>query len=116
MYIDSKKLTPQDIKELNAKTIDENTTILKDFNFLIEYIQNNTLEATKKEKHFARKHLAPINEILTNPIDVLSKAPVQKSYANITGLYLLLSTLGIIRFVQNRQKYHFTINERVLQS
>ncbi len=110
------KLTPQELKSLQSKTIDEDTPIIKDFNFLIEYIQNHQVEATKKGNHFARKHLSDINKQLSNPIDIISKAPTQKSYPNIAGLYLLLASIGIVWFREEKRKKFFAINEKLLEN
>ena len=104
------KLSPQELKSLQSKTINADTPILKDFNFLLGYIQNHQIEATKKGNHFARKHLSDINEQLSNPIDIISKAPAQKTYPNIAGLYLLLASTGIVWFREEKRKKLFTIN------
>ena len=110
------KLKPQELKALQSKTINADTLIIKDFNFLLEYIQNHQVEATKSGHHFARKHLSDINEQLSHPIDIISKAPNQKSYPNIAGLYLLLASTGIVWFSEEKRKKFFTINEKLLKN
>ncbi|MBC8180823.1 hypothetical protein H8E88_06835 [candidate division KSB1 bacterium] len=89
-------------------------TILKDFNSLLNYLKFNKVEATKSNSFFALKHLNPINEQLSNPLRIGLDRPQQRSLPNISGLYLLLRTLGIVKLCPSGKKLFFQLNELVL--
>lgn len=72
--------------------------ILKDFNNLIEYIKSNDITSTKSYNYISIKYLVPINKILTHPIKVNLIRPQKKSFPNISGLFLLLRSIGILKF------------------
>lgn len=69
-------------------------TILRDFAALLELMEPKGLPATPKHL-FALGTLETINQRLTHPIALRSKRPLQKSYPNINGLYLVLRATGI---------------------
>jgi hypothetical protein len=85
MIFKEKKPTPKALDALKKKHIDHNTAILKDINFLLEYIENNAVEATSKGYYFPRKSLEGINAHLTHPIMIGTKAVNQKHYPHIDG-------------------------------
>jgi len=91
-------------------------TILKDFNCLLDYIKSNKIEATKSNSHFSMKHLIPLNEKLSIPIKIGLNRPLQKSFPNIGGLYLLLRTIGIVRLHPLNTKKIIQLNEPILCS
>jgi len=88
-------------------------TILKDFNCLLDYIKSNKIEATKAKSHFSLKHLNFINEQLSTPLKLNLNRPQQKSFPNISGLYLLLRTTGIVKLSPSQKKEIFQLNEPI---
>lgn len=109
--------TEVDKQILKNQVIDENNpgSILQDFKFLLDYINSNTVDATKANYHIAMKHLVPINEKLIHPIKLKLNRPQQKSFPNISGLYLLLCSIGIIRFIYSEKKHIMTLDETILE-
>ncbi len=110
--------TEFDSQILKEAVISENTpgTILNDFDFLLDYIKSNKIEATKSRSHFSMKHLKPINERLAAPLKIGLNRPQQKAFPNISGLYLLLRTMGIVKLHPSHQKEIFQLNEPIFQS
>ena len=104
--------------DINKKeiTIDGNETVVENINRLIAHIQNHKTLATKAKRHFATKQIKELNEILVNPIEITSSRPAQKTYPNINGLYLLLRTMGILRFKVSKKEIVMEINEELLKS
>lgn len=72
-------------------------TILADFQTLLDFIGDGSLPVTGSHL-LSLKFLKPLNERLSQPIELGLKRPQQKSYPHINGLYLLLraTSLGII--------------------
>ncbi len=93
-----------------------NETIVENINRIISYIQNNTIFATKNKYHFATKNIKELNDILVNPINIISARPVQKTYPNINGIYLLLRTMGILRFEIFKKDIVMKIDEELFKN
>ena len=118
--MNSKKLskplvfTDFDSQILRETVISENApgTILKDFGFLLDYIGSNKIEATKSQSHFSMKHLNSINERFVAPLKIGLNRPQQKAFPNISGLYLLLRTMGIIKLQLSHKKEIFQLKGR----
>lgn len=92
-------LSPKDIATLKAQTITDGApgTILTDFQTLLDWIGPDGIATSGKLHHFPQKSLADINQRLSHPIDIDLKRPLQKSYPNVNGLYLLLRASGLGR-------------------
>jgi hypothetical protein len=103
-----KSLSPEQIATLKSQeiTATEPGTILTDFQILLDFINSEDVQVSGKNHHFSQKLLPAINQRLSHPLDIDLKRPMQKSYANIHGLYLLLraSRLAIIE-TQGKNSY-----------
>jgi hypothetical protein len=111
-----KKFTEYDAQILRNVVINREKpgTILKDLNSLVEYIQTRKITITKSTNYFSLKYLEPINEILSNPIKIKLKRPQKKSFPNIMGLFLLLRSIGLLKFQQINDKKYVQIDNTVL--
>ncbi len=93
-------LSPEQIATLEAQEITATApgTILTDFQTLLDFIAAEGVIVSGKTHQFSQKLLANINQRLSKPIKIDLKRLLQKSYANIHGLYLLLraSRLAIV--------------------
>ena len=102
---DSHKLASRHQTILRQQTITEDSpgTILKDFARLLDFIGSEGIPVSGKNDLLPMKRLAELNAQLTHPIELDLKRPQQRSYPNISGLYLLLraSGLGIISRINN---------------
>ena len=103
---------------VGKKTIvlDGNQTIVENINRIISHIRNNTVLATKNNYYFAIKNIKELNDILVNPIDIISARPVQKTYPNINGIYLLLRSMGILRFEVSKKNIVMKIDEELFKN
>ncbi len=100
----------------NTEINDENPgSILKDFRSVIKYLQNNKVPATPSAGYFSISHLAPMNEILSNPIRIDKKRPQKKSFPNLMGLYLLLRGTGLL-IIPKDTKDFLRIDQKALAS
>lgn len=110
--------TDFDSQILRKTVISENApgAILKDFGCLLDFIESNKIEATKSKSYFSMKHLHSINERLSAPLKIGLNRPQQKAFANINGLYLLLRTMGIVKFHPTQKKDIFQLYEPIFQS
>ncbi len=96
--------------------LDGNESIVKDINKVIDHIQNHKILATKAKRHFAIKNIKEINDILLKPIEIISTRPSQKTYPNVNGVYLLLRTMGIVRFKVSKKEIVMEINKELLKN
>jgi len=97
-------------------TFSGNETIVENINRVIAYIQVHKVLATKGKHYFAIKHIQDLNDILVDPIDVFSTRPIQKTYPNINGIYLLLRTMGMLTFQVSQKEIVMGINRELLES
>jgi len=96
--------------------LEGNETIVENINRVIAHIQNNTILATKNKYHFATKNIKELNDILVNPINIISARPVQKTYPNVNGIYLLLRNMGILRFEASKKDIVMKIDEELFKN
>jgi len=96
--------------------LESNETIVENINRVIVYIQNNSILATKNKYHFATKSIKELNDILVNPINIISTRPVQKTYPNVNGIYLLLRSMGILRFEASKKDIVMKIDEELFKN
>ncbi len=89
-------------------------TLLKDFNSLLEFIGKTGIAVSEKNQLFAQNTLAELNRLLTYPLEVKLKRPVQKSFPHINGLYLLLRSSGLSYLVSDGKKAQLMLYEDVL--
>src|SRR6266540_229660 len=88
-----KQLPPEIDCALREQRITETEpgTIVRDFNILLDFI------AARKVAAGGKNQLLPMNALMTRPIEVRLKRPMQKSYPNLQGLYLLARASGLMR-------------------
>ncbi|MGZ8158808.1 MAG: IS1096 element passenger TnpR family protein [Methylobacter sp.] len=108
--------TPEQIEILKKQPFSDTEpgTLLKDFNSLLAFIGKTGIAVSEKTQLFALNTLADINRLLTHPLDVKLKRPVQKSFPYINGLYLLLRSSGLSYVVPDGKKTKLMLYEDVL--
>lgn len=108
--------TPEQIEILKKQQFSgtEPGTLLKDFNSLLKFIGKTGIAVSEKTQLFALNTLPELNRLLTHPLDVKLKRPVQKSFPHINGLYLLLRSSGLSYVVLDGKKTKLMLYEDVL--
>jgi catechol 2,3-dioxygenase-like lactoylglutathione lyase family enzyme len=107
-----------DIKQLlQQQTISQHTpgTILKDFQTILEFLQPDGVEVSNTHHQFSLKYLQQLNSLLSSPIDINFKRPVQKSYPYIHGLYFLLRASGLSQLITKGKKSKLVLDPKILQ-
>ena len=90
-------------------------TIVKDFQTTLDFIGAG-VPVSGKLKHLSAKLVVDLNSRLSHPIESDLKRPVQKSYPNIHGLYLLLRATGIAEISAKGKKLQMVLNPDVYAS
>lgn len=110
--------SPQDIELLQNQVFNDNTpgTLLKDFTMILEFIGSQGIEVSKINHLISSKYLPEINALLTHPLTVDLKRPVQKSYPPINGLYLLLRASGLAYVETNKSRSRLMLNPKIMDS
>ncbi|MCA1993122.1 MAG: plasmid pRiA4b ORF-3 family protein [Coleofasciculus sp. S288] len=111
-------LSPEQEQLLHQQTIDETNpgTILRDFQTLLDFIGAKGIEVSSTNHFLPLKSLSELNARLNHPIQIGLKRPQQKSYPNITGLYLLLRASGLSSIETKGKKYILVLDSTALQS
>jgi len=97
-------------------TLTGNETVVENVNRMIEHIQNHKILVGKAKKVFSAKSIKELNGVVVKPLDIISTRPAQKTYPNINGLYLLLRTMGILRFKVSKKEVVVEINQKLLKN
>ncbi len=99
-------------KILLEQPIDENqpASILRDFEIFLDFIAANDLEASGVNELLPLKSLRELNALLTKPFDIDLKRPVQKSFGNINGLFMLGRASGLMILQRNEKGTKFVID------
>ncbi len=99
------------------QAIDENqfAVILRDFEKLLDFVAANDLEASGVNELLPLKCLSELNALLTKPLDISLKRPVQKSFANINGLFLLGRASGLLVLQKDEKKPKFAVDREALE-
>ncbi|ANV88961.1 hypothetical protein [Picosynechococcus sp. PCC 7117] len=105
----------KNILQNQAISATEPGTILKDFQTTLDFISEG-VPVSSKLKQLSAKFVIDLNSRLSHPIDSDLKRPVQKSYPNIHGLYLLLRTTGIAKIDARGKKLQMVLNPDVYAS
>ncbi len=71
--------------------------VVRDFETFIGFIASQNVFAGGKNDLLPMNALAELNARMTRPIEFRLKRPVQKSYPNLQGLYLMARASGIMR-------------------
>jgi hypothetical protein len=111
-------LSPTDQATLQNQTITETApgTILQDLKIALEAIGDRGIPLSGKLQHMPAKVAADINQRLSHPIDIALQRPVQKSYPNVHGLYLLLRATGLAQVVAEGKKAKLVRNSAIYES
>lgn len=111
------ELSDDAIATLEAQTITETEpgTILQDFTMLLDYIGEQGIEASGKFHQITSKDRHAINAKLCKPVEIDLKRPVQKSYPQIHGLYMLLRAMGMVNIVASGKKFRLMLNPSMLE-
>lgn len=91
-------------------------TVLKDFSALLDFIGADGIEISPSTTAFAAKHLAELNALLSRPLSLALKRPMQKSYPHINGLFLLLRASGLTYVQAGKKQNRLMLNSAVLAS
>ncbi len=98
--------------------IDENQpgSVLRDFESFLQFVTDNDLDAAGKNEILPMKCLAELNLCLTKPFTVLAQRPMQKTFANINGLFLLARASGLLLVKKDGKKKKLEIYQEALNS
>src|SRR5262245_37213985 len=93
------ELSPAEQQVLQQQTISatEPRTILHDFATLLEFAAANELQVSGVKQLLPLAILGELNASLSKPIEIAIQRPVQKSFPNLNGLYLVLRASGLSR-------------------
>jgi Plasmid pRiA4b ORF-3-like protein len=108
--------SPDEIALLTQTVITETSpgTILKDFQTLLEFIGEKGIVVSANNHSLPMKSLGELNQLLSEPLQIDLKRPVQKSYPPIDGLYLILRTLGLGQIRAQGKKYLLILDPNLL--
>jgi hypothetical protein len=95
----AKQLPPEIERVLREQRITETEPgpVVRDFNTLLDFIASHNVPAGGKNQLLPMDALAALNARMTRPIEVRLKRPMQKSYPNLQGLYLMARASGLMR-------------------
>jgi hypothetical protein len=107
--------SPDAIALLTQTVITETSpgTILKDFQTLLDFIGEGIVVSANNHS-LPMKLLGEFNQLLSEPLQIDLKRPVQKSYPPIDGLYLILRTLGLGQIRAQGKKYLLILDPNLL--
>lgn len=111
-------LIPEQIEAIKNQTFSNDSpgTLLKDFSAVLSFMGIEGVEVSKSTQAFAAKHLPELNALLSRPLDIQLKRPMQKSYPAINGLYLLLRASGLTYVDIGKKQNRLLLNQNVLAS
>jgi len=98
----TKQLLPAIEPVLRKQRITETEpgSVLHDFETFISFIASQNVFAGGKNDLLPMNALAELNARMTRPLEIRLKRPMQKSYPNLHGLYLMARASGILRVVR----------------
>lgn len=110
------KVSSEQERVLHAFVIEENglSTILHDFDVLLEYIRGRDLPITGTHQ-LSLRILPEINARLAHPLQLGLKRPQQKSYPHLHGLYLLVRASGLTCVGGANKKPFLFVDDAVYQ-
>ncbi len=116
MKMTTKILAPEQILCLKSQQFSDNEpgTLLKDFSSLLDFIGSTGIPISGKNHLLAIKLLPQLNQLMSNPLDVKLKRPLQKSFPHINGLYLLLRASGLSEIVIEKKEAKLILDGQVL--
>ena len=104
-------------KVLLDRTLDvnESSSIVRDFEVFLNFIAVNNLEASGINELLPLKSLPALNVLLTKPFDLALQRPVQKSFANINGLFMLGRASGLLILQRGEKSARFAVDSEALK-
>jgi hypothetical protein len=110
------ELSPAEEQALRQKTINETEpgAILRDFATLLEWVASNELKVSGTKQLLPQAILGELNASMSQPIRVDIQRPVQKSFPNLNGLYLVLRASGLSRIEQRGKHAVLTLDETMM--
>lgn len=109
-------LVRQQVLRDTAITDNAPGTILRDFQMLLDFIDEERAKVSSTHNLFHSDLLLRLNLRLCRPMDIRLKRPQQKSYAYINALYLLLRATGLGRIERVAANEFLILDKDVLQS
>jgi Plasmid pRiA4b ORF-3-like protein len=105
-------LSDATIAKFEQQTITETEpgTILKDFQLFLDMIGGQKIPLSGTRHNLPPQFLLDLNERLSVPINVAFQRPVQKSYPNVGGLYLLAKASGLAEMNEQGKKPCLVLN------
>ncbi len=112
----SQSQSPDTIALLTQTVITEISlgTILKDFQTLLNFIGEKGIVVSANNHSLPIKSLGELNQLLSEPLAIDLKRPIQKSYPPIDGLYLILRALGLGQIRAQGKKYLLILDPNLL--
>ena len=100
------------------RTIDvnESSSIVRDFEVFLNFVAANDLQASGINELLPIKSLPELNALLTKPLDLALKRPVQKSFANINGLFMLGHASGLLILQRSEKSARFAVDSEALEN
>jgi hypothetical protein len=90
-------------------------TILRDFESLLDFLQERRVRPTEKLRLLPLRVLPEVNARMTHPLQLGLQRPQQKSFPHINGLYLLIRSAGLTRVDEHGNRPRLVIDEEVYQ-
>lgn len=111
------ELSPAEQQILQQQTISETEpgTILRDFGTLLEFVGSNELQVSGVKQLLPQAILGELNASLSNPIEIAIQRPVQKSFPNLNGLYLVLRASGLSRIERRGKNALLTLDAQMME-
>jgi hypothetical protein len=110
-------LLPEIIATLQQQTITEVEpgSILRDFQTFLESLGDRSIPVSGARHNLPLALLREINAQLTTPIEIAFQRPGQKSYPNVSGLYLLARATGLVGIGYQKNKPALNVNTERLE-
>jgi hypothetical protein len=90
--------------------------VIRDFETFIGFIASEKLSASGKNDLLPIGVLAELNARMTRPIEIRLKRPLQKSYPNLLGLFLMARASGILRVEHGTSGALLSLDPQALDS
>ena len=105
-------------KILLERTIDvnESSSIVGDFEVFLNFVAAHDLQASGINELLPIKSLPELNTLLTKPLDLALQRPVQKSFANINGLFMLGRASGLLILQRSEKSVRFAVDSEALEN
>jgi hypothetical protein len=115
--MEKKALSAKSQETLRAQTISETEpgTVVRDFETLLRFISSHPLLAAGKGDMLPIASLPLLNEQMTNPLPIIMKRPMQKSYPHLLTLFVIARAGGFIITATQGKDSRLALYEPILQ-